>query len=34
VPLDSYPTLLAADAEANRLDAFASAQPERVAPQS
>jgi maleylacetoacetate isomerase len=32
VALDDYPTLLRADVEANRLEAFAAAQPERVAP--
>jgi maleylacetoacetate isomerase len=32
VPLDDYPTLLRADAEANRLEAFAAAHPDRVAP--
>ena len=32
VPLDAVPTLVAADAEANRLDAFAAAHPDRVAP--
>ena len=32
VPLDAYPTLVRADAEANRLEAFAAAHPERVAP--
>ena len=32
VPLDTVPTLVAADAEANRLDAFAAAHPDRVAP--
>jgi maleylacetoacetate isomerase len=31
VPLDAYPTLVRADAEANRLDAFAAAHPDRVA---
>lgn len=31
VPLDDYPTLVAADAEANRIDAFAAAHPDRVA---
>ena len=30
VPLDDYPTLVAADAEANVLDAFAAAHPDRV----
>ncbi len=30
VPLDGYPTLVRADAEANRLEAFAAAHPERV----
>lgn len=32
VPLDAYPTLLRADAEANRLDAFTSAHPDRIGP--
>ncbi|MGZ8313112.1 MAG: maleylacetoacetate isomerase, partial [Allosphingosinicella sp.] len=32
VPPDSLPTLVRADAEANRLDAFAAAHPDRVAP--
>jgi maleylacetoacetate isomerase len=32
VPLDDYPLLVRVDAEANRLDAFAAAHPERVAP--
>ena len=32
VPLDAYPTLVRADAEANRLEAFAAAHPVRVAP--
>jgi len=32
VPLDAYPTLVRADAEANRLEAFAAAHPDRVAP--
>jgi maleylacetoacetate isomerase len=31
VPLDDYPTLLRADAEANRLEAFAAAHPDRAA---
>jgi maleylacetoacetate isomerase len=31
-PLDSYPTLVRADAEANRLEAFAAAHPDRVSP--
>jgi maleylacetoacetate isomerase len=31
VPLDDYPTLLRADAEANRLEPFAAAHPDRVA---
>ncbi len=31
-PLDSYPTLVRADAEASRLEAFAAAHPDRVAP--
>ena len=30
-PLEAYPTLVRADAEANRLDAFAAAHPERAA---
>ena len=30
VPLDDYPTLVRADAEATRLEAFAAAHPERV----
>jgi maleylacetoacetate isomerase len=30
VPLDDYPTLVRADSEANRLDAFAAAHPDRV----
>jgi maleylacetoacetate isomerase len=30
VPLDDYPTLVRADGEANRLDAFAAAHPDRV----
>ena len=30
VPLDDYPTLVRADREANRLDAFAAAHPDRV----
>jgi maleylacetoacetate isomerase len=34
VPLDAYPTLLRADAEAAALDAFAAAHPDRVAPQT
>ena len=34
VPLAAYPTLLRAEAEANALDAFAAAHPDRVAPQS
>ena len=34
VPLDAYPTLVAVDAEANKLDAFAAAHPDRAAPQS
>ena len=33
VPVDAYPTLLRADDAANRLDAFAAAHPDRVAPQ-
>ena len=33
VPLDDYPLLVRADAEANRLEAFAAAHPDRVAPQ-
>jgi maleylacetoacetate isomerase len=32
VPLDAYPTLLRADASAGKLDAFAAAHPDRVAP--
>ena len=32
VPLDPFPTLVRADAEANALDAFAEAHPDRVAP--
>lgn len=32
LPLESYPTLLRADREAGRLDAFAAAHPDRVAP--
>lgn len=32
VPLDAYPLLVRADAEANRVEAFAAAHPERVAP--
>jgi len=31
VPLDDYPTLVRADAEANRLEAFGAAHPDRVA---
>lgn len=31
VPLDAYPLLVRADAEANRVDAFAAAHPDRVA---
>lgn len=34
VPLDGYPTLVRVDAEANRLEAFAAAHPDRVAPAS
>ena len=34
VPIDAYPTLLRADDAANRLDAFAAAHPDRVAPQA
>jgi maleylacetoacetate isomerase len=34
VPLDAYPLLVRADAEANKLEAFAAAHPDRVAPQS
>jgi maleylacetoacetate isomerase len=34
VPLDDLPTLVRADAEANRLDAFAAAHPDRVAPET
>jgi glutathione S-transferase len=33
VPLDDYPTLLRADAEANLLEPFAAAHPDRVASQ-
>jgi glutathione S-transferase len=32
VPLDDFPTLVRADAEANRLEAFAAAHPDRVGP--
>ena len=32
VPVDAYPTLVRADAEATRLEAFAAAHPDRVAP--
>ncbi|MBV9882180.1 MAG: maleylacetoacetate isomerase [Sphingomonadaceae bacterium] len=32
LPLEPYPTLVRADAEANALDAFAAAHPDRVAP--
>jgi maleylacetoacetate isomerase len=32
VPLDEFPTLVRADAEANKLEAFAAAHPDRVAP--
>ena len=32
LPLDAYPTLVRADAEATALDAFAAAHPDRVAP--
>jgi maleylacetoacetate isomerase len=32
VPVDDYPTLVRADAEANKLPAFAAAHPDRVAP--
>jgi maleylacetoacetate isomerase len=32
VPLDAYPTLVGADAEAAQLEAFAAAHPDRVAP--
>jgi maleylacetoacetate isomerase len=32
VPLDAYPTLVRADAEASSLEAFAAAHPDRVAP--
>lgn len=32
VPLDAYPLLVRVDAEANRLDAFQAAHPDRVAP--
>jgi maleylacetoacetate isomerase len=34
VPLDPYPTLVRADAQANALEAFAAAHPDRVAPQT
>jgi glutathione S-transferase len=34
VPLDSFPTLVRADAEANRLDAFAAAHPDAIAASS
>lgn len=34
VPLEPYPTLVRADAEANQLEAFAAAHPDRVAPQT
>ncbi len=33
VPLDDYPLLVRADAEANRLEAFAAAHPDRLAPE-
>ncbi len=33
VPVDDYPLLVRADAEANRLEAFAAAHPDRVAPE-
>jgi maleylacetoacetate isomerase len=33
LPLDDYPTLVRADEEANRLEAFAAAHPDRFAPQ-
>jgi maleylacetoacetate isomerase len=32
VPLDNYPTLVRADAEANRLEAFAAAHPDAIGP--
>ena len=34
LPLEPYPTLVRADAEANRLDAFAAAHPDRFAPEA
>ena len=34
VPLDAYPTLVRADAQANGLDAFAAAHPDTVAPEA
>jgi maleylacetoacetate isomerase len=34
VPLDPYPTLVRAEAEANRLDAFAAAHPDAIGPPS
>ena len=34
VPLDAFPLLLSVEAEANRLDAFAAAHPDRVAPEA
>ena len=34
LPLDPYPTLVRADAEAGALDAFAAAHPDRVAPEA
>jgi maleylacetoacetate isomerase len=34
VPLDAYPTLVRADAEANRLEAFATAHPDAIGPSS
>jgi maleylacetoacetate isomerase len=34
VPLDDYPTLVRADAEANRLEAFAAAHPDAIGPSS
>jgi len=34
VPLDDYPTLVSADSEASRLDAFAAAHPDAIGPSS
>ena len=34
VPLDDFPTLVRADAAASRLEAFAAAHPDRVAPET